>query len=124
MPRHRAPEQSAVFQKLGGQSGVREPIVAIAVDTAPDCQDDRHIRKSREQDRVTHGTCLLTLANLELVTPSRRPEHEVRFDRRATRIGTRKLRYHDGFLVAEIEMRARKRTNALLLGRDTGTFLR
>src|SRR5438477_10902713 len=64
------------------------------------------------------------LENLELVTPGLRPEHEVCFDRRAARIGTGELRYHDGFSIAEIEMLARPGTNAFLLGRDAGAFLR
>jgi hypothetical protein len=58
------------------------------------------------------------LEDLELATSGLRPEHEVRFDRRAARIGTGELRHHDGFVVAEVEMLARPRTNTFLLGRD------
>src|SRR6266566_4842215 len=64
------------------------------------------------------------LENLELVTPGLRPEHEVRFDRRAVGLGTGELRHHDGFAVTEIEMLARPGANAFLLGRDAGAFLR
>src|SRR5579859_3068085 len=64
------------------------------------------------------------LENLELATPTLRPEHEVRFDRRAARIGTRQLRHHDAFVLGKIEMLAGPGPNAFLLGRDAGACLR
>src|SRR5689334_14741782 len=45
------------------------------------------------------------------------------FDRRAARVGTRQLRDHNRFVIAEIEMLARPGTNAFLLRRDAGGFL-
>src|ERR671926_411642 len=63
------------------------------------------------------------LENLELVTPGLRPEHKVRFDGWAARIGTREFRNHDGVVVGKIEMLARPGTNAFLLGRNASGLL-
>src|SRR5579872_302459 len=74
--------------------------------------------------QVVCGDLREWLENLEMLTPGLRPEHDVRFDRRAAGIGTGELRHHDGFVVVEPESLARPAKNAFLLGRAVGSLLR